>query len=165
MDRRSNTVKGFVNFPVHDESWKSSYEGGMIVKLYVIPKYDATYDTDFEVCCGNTVTDMLGESFIGSDHYKLHHYEEECGTESNLTDILEKYFPRVEKYGDDNQYLSVPLYASIILGNTGWSGYNGEEYWHCTYYDLTEDGKTLYNSLKSLYGESAELHILTFLDT
>ena len=39
------------------------------------------------------------------------------------------------------------------------------ESWHCTYYDLTEDGKALYDSLKSLYGESAELHILTFLDT
>ena len=163
MNRRSNIVKGFVNFPVHEEIWRSSNEGGMIVKLYVIPKYDSTYDNNFEVRYGNTITNMLGKSFVGSDHYKLHYYEEEYGTESNFTDILEKYFPRVEKYGDDNQYLSIPLYASIIVGNSGWSGYN--EYWKCTFDDLTEDGKALYNSLKLLYGESAELHLLTFLDT
>lgn len=63
MERRSKAVTGCVNFPVDSEEWRSSGEGGMVVKLYVVE--DGEDSTS--ACCGGYCVDMLSETFVGYD--------------------------------------------------------------------------------------------------
>lgn len=64
MQRRSNAVSGWVNFPVNDPAWKNTHEGGMVVKLVVC---DNRENDQFGMCCGAYVVDHLCESFIADD--------------------------------------------------------------------------------------------------
>lgn len=66
-----------------------------------------------------------------------------------------------------NGCTSVPMLATLTIGATGSSLFSEElgRYWQCTYESLNEDGKTLYNSLKRIYGSGCQLHIVTCLDT
>lgn len=178
MNRRSTDMNGWVNFPVNDPNWQNTKEGGMFVKLVVCD--DREFDERFGVCCGVNVWDQVTEQLIADDRRPM---LEDCGgleqytSEEEFIQAHEEgvrkireweqyHFPYInEKHPTDRSYTSRAYLASIIMGSTGWSGYrDGVGLWHCTYNDLTEEGKTLYNSLQTLYS-GCVLHLLTFLDT
>lgn len=153
MARRTKNSYGWVRFPVDTPS---SNEGGVFVKLWVVEPDDVQY----QVCCGGQVFDCVQEVFLGSDKdpppptpdlytASLDEYKDHC---NRLNEWKDKLF--------DPETGNTTVLASVLLGSTGWSSSN----WLCTYDDLTEEGKSLYNSLAALYPE-AELHIVTFLDT
>lgn len=169
--RRTEAYAGTVNFPINDTSVENTGEGGMFVKLLVIP-LDSGQKMD--VCCGAINTyECLSEVLINDD---LGSFTDELHTTNDVVEDLlalrglqksaqSKYFPDRES-DTDYSGLSVSCLASILLGSTGWSGWDSEagEYWYCTYEDLTEKGKTLYNLLKGVY-VGHEIRILTYLDT
>lgn len=173
MQRRSNVVSGWVNFPVGEPGWKNTNEGGMVVKLVVCDNRE--FDAQFGVCCGASVTDILSEVFVGDDcrpkPLPLESYDsvEAVQAEQNAIRAWESYhFPRI---GDDaaegvSQYLSRDYLAALVIGTTGWSGWHEAEGrgWQCQFDDLTIEGKQLYRQLEALY-PGCVLHLLTFLDT
>jgi hypothetical protein len=163
MQRRTNAISGWVNFPVNDSSWTSTNEGGMAVKLVVYGDEDF-YDK-FVMCCGAQVYDISNEVLVGDDipssvdsayangedsAWVLNHYPYLFAEDIESTTI-EKYISR--------DYL-----AAIVLGTTGWSGAKDGEYWKCTFDDLTDQGKALYKQIEELY-PGAEIHLITYLDT
>jgi len=175
MNRRSNSISGFVNFPVNDLDWKSTNEGGMLVKLVVLD--DREFDDQFGECCGSNVYDILTECLIGDDQRP----KQEIKTNSALTnDELDRsfneeqaqrdswtsfHYPHLNRDGDANQYVSRPYLMASVIGTTGWSGSNSEyDYWICKFDDLNDKGKTLYRLIQDLY-PGCKLHLLTFLDT
>lgn len=173
MERRSNVVTGWVNFPVNDVAWRNSKEGGMVVKLVVCDNRD--FDDQFAVCCGAHVTDMLAESFVGDDRRpqpaQRTHYDtvEDVMAEQHAFANWEAYhFPRLHDDAAEGaeRYQSRDYLAALVLGTTGWSGWDDakSEAWVCRFDDLTEKGKALYRQLEALY-PGCELHLLTFLDT
>ena len=152
MARRTKNSYGWVKFPINTPS---SNEGGVFVKLWVIEPDDVQY----QVCCGGQVFDCVQEVFLGSDKSARPELESCAGS----LDELQDYSDRLNEWKDkffDPETGNTSVLASVLLGSTGWSSSN----WLCTYDDLTEEGKSLYNSLAALYPE-AELHIVTFLDT
>lgn len=160
MNRRSLDVSGCVNFPIHNSNLNNTEEGGMFVKLVVCDNRD---DHGFGVCSGVCVNDLILEVFAGDDRHdferdpdqtmggEAYHYP--CSNDPDTRDLLQRQ-------------LSRPYLASIVLGSTGWSGWNdeAEEYWHCTFDDLNSDGQALYRQIEALY-PGCDLHLLTFLDT
>ena len=178
MNRRSTEKNGWVNFPVDHPDWKNTKEGGMFVKLVVCD--DRDFDDQFGVCCGVNVWDRVTEQLIADDQRPMPEYTlglEHYASEEEFIQAFEEevrkkreweeyHFPYInEKNSSDLSYTSRPYLASIVMGSTGWSGYSdGVGLWHCTYNDLTEEGKTLYNTLQKLY-DGCTIHLLTFLDT
>lgn len=172
MQRRTYNVSGWVNFPINNPEWENTGEGGMLVKLVVIDQ--APYETEFAMCCGAYVTDMLSESFIGDDQRP----QIPAPTEYTcVEDILKEqadyekwkayHFPQIndDAANPEARYQSRPYLASIVLGSAGWSGTHDEYgYWQCGLNDLTDDGRNLYRQIKALY-PTGKLHLLTFLDT
>jgi hypothetical protein len=75
--------------------------------------------------------------------------------------------PHDERVLADRKYNSIPYLAIINMGSTGWSGFDSEkeDYWICSYKDLTDEGKSLYNTVKKLYGKFADVYLTTWLDT
>lgn len=173
LNRRSNAVHGFVNFPINDSAFKSTKEGGMFVKLVVLAKND--FET--EQCCGCGVYDFLQESFVGSDHPLIenpHLIESDQERYEAFDKNKKQYFPNCHDF-EEKEYrqkklaflnIMCPALSVTVIGSTGWSGWHEEEgkYWHCTYDDLTEDGKNLFESIRKLYPNNP-IHLLTFLDT
>lgn len=153
MNRRSSAVTGYVNFPIDDPNYTNSREGGMFVRLVVM---DKSMGNGWMQCCGGDNLCLYDEDFVGSD-----------GGEDEAT-----LFPRMNDdiKSDDldfyTKYMSYPFLAVLTIGSTGWSGWNDFEgrQFVCTYNDLTEKGKRLYDSLKELY-KGCELRLLTWLDT
>lgn len=176
--RRTNKTFGYVNFPVDDPWFENTKEGGMFVKLIAISNRQSE-----SVCCGTENTsEFLSEVLVNDDIGSLSIEDPDWETISQK-ELLEynkkvearekKYFPFVQSLRKNTDisstthyYLSVPLLASVLLGSTGWSGFNKktEETWFCTYDDLTKQGKDLYNQIKQLF-PSAEIRLLTYLDT
>lgn len=176
MNRRSNDKNGWVNFPVDDPSWYNTKEGGIFVKLVVCD--DREYDERFGLCSGVYVYDHYSETLIYDDKRPLpkndfkrsDFYNEQdflTAIENDCTDLQkweEYHYPGIN-HRTEPQYISRTYLAVIIMGSTGWSGYKDNNgLWQCTYDDLTEDGKQLYNSIEKLY-PNCTLHLLTFLDT
>ena len=71
----------------------------------------------------------------------------------------EDYYLKFECEIIDSLKCSTALLADVLMGSTGWSGD-----FICTYQDLTDEGKKIYESLKCLYPH-AEFHLVTFIDT
>lgn len=132
----------------------------MFVKLVVC---DNQEEHGFAVCSGVSVNDLLLEVFAGDDR---HNPEKD----PNSTMGGETYhYPRADDPDTREmlqRQLSRPYLAAIVLGSTGWSGWNEDlgEYWHCTFDDLNPVGQALYRQIESLY-PGCDLHLLTFLDT
>lgn len=68
MQRRSNATFGYVNFPIDQPPYKNTKEGGLIVKMVVLP-YDPIITNDpqeqpWDICCGVGVHDLLQESLV-----------------------------------------------------------------------------------------------------
>lgn len=173
MQRRSNTISGWVNFPVDNPDWENSGEGGMVVKLVVCDNRD--FDNQFGMCFGASVTDLMDESFIGDDRRSRpvppENYEsaDSIKAEQDAKCAWEAYhFPKLAEstMKGVERYLSRPYLAALVIGSTGWSGWHEaeERYWECRFDDLTDEGKVLYTQLESLY-KGCDLHLLTFLDT
>lgn len=156
--RRSLETKGFVNFPLH---LKSTQEGGMFVKMWVMEKEDAPFHG---VCSGTTLYEVIQESLRGSDKYKAPDLDEFMKKDNNLdvdaydkawSDFIYKFKTEIT----DGVEVSAPLLASVLMGSTGWSGD-----FLCTYEDLSPEGKELYDHFKKMYPQ-AEIHLVTFIDT
>lgn len=154
MNRRSKDVEGWVEFPVNSPAFLSSQEGGMLVKLVVCDDSEQGVG----MCCGAYACDVLSETLSGDDATDEH------------SAALDNHYPMLsalynsQRTGEVGDYLSRQYKACIVMGSTGWSGWNGNEYWKCTYHDLTDDGRRLYDMLLMLY-PTCKLHLLTFLDT
>lgn len=177
--RRSENVNGFVNFPIDNPTFTNTGEGGMQVVLVALDKYEEEVSTEtWEICFGPSIYMNMSEAFVGDD--KRERYSivdsnletiEEFFEEMNKVVAYDEYhFPYINESDLDDwqtKYGSVPYHTAIRMGTTGWSGWNEEEkhYWKCTYDDLTEDGKALYDMIKKLYGETCVLYLQTWLDT
>lgn len=173
MNRRSKDRNGWVNFPVDDSKWSSTNEGGMFVKLVVCD--DREFDEQFGICCGVHVHDLLSEQLINDDQrpYRARPVIDldESVTIQQMNEAVqydklweEYHYPHANHFKKP-EYHSRAYLCSMVLGSTGWSGHNDDiGLWHCTYDDLTEDGKSLYNTIQQLY-PGCKLHLLTFLDT
>jgi hypothetical protein len=178
MNRKSTDVEGWVNFPVNDPVWKNTFEGGMLVKLVVCDNRD--FDTQFGVCCGATVFDILSETFVGDD--KCSQPKAPIVDESDPEALLAaltaeqnaqeewaaRHYPRhaYASVQGFERYTSRPYVAAMVIGSTGGSGSRVEDHetWVCTFEDLTDEGKALYRQLQKLY-LGCDIHLLTFLDT
>lgn len=166
-------ANGWVNFPIDDPAWANTNEGGMLVKLVVC---DNRENDQFGMCCGAYVVDHLCESFIADDRLPCppspanFDSMEAIEAEQRANQEWEAYhFPNLHCDKDLDgldRYASRPYLAVLVLGTTGWSGWNKAEgrYWECRYDDLTEEGKVLYRQIAALY-QGCDLHLLTFLDT
>lgn len=151
--RRTHKVAGSVRFPIGDSRYKDTKEGGMFVRLFVVPDEFEFYGVG--ICGAEDCYQFCGEVYVGSDTGRC----------------VEYFFPGInqdwECWEDYRKYLSIKLLANIWLGDTGWSGYNKQEerYFTATYDDLTDDGKRIYDTIKHVYDGLGSLHIVTFLDT
>ncbi len=170
MQRRSTAMSGCVNFPINNPAWKSTGEGGMVVKLVVCD--DREFDSQFGVCSGAYVIDMLCESFIGDDRRPYPVAPAIAGSLEALDaqqqaerDWVAHHFPNLDGPDEPNRYLSRPYLATLVLGTTGWSGSDADHnYWQCRFEDLSAAGQILYQQIEALY-PGCTLHLLTFLDT
>lgn len=169
MNRRSSEVRGWVKFPTSSEEFVNSKEGGMFVRLVVIPN-----SWDVLSCAGGYCHVLYDESYIRDDSRVRH--EGEIPETMEGWDAYQKadteyqkfHFPNLDgdlgKYID--QYLSTAYLATMVLGSTGWSGFSQTRgYWYCTYEDLTDEGKALYDKIQSLYEGTGVLYLQTWLDT
>ena len=175
--RRSTQVKGYVNFPVH---LPNGNEGGMFVRLVVMPpdlEYafiegdDDDTEADIEyrkqkpvVCCGGIINFHYDEVLYATDESDCIPWweqpEGQTRVEHRRNDIELRHFPYLEDSKlDVDKYLSTQYLAVVLMGSTGWNGR-----FRCTYDDLTDDGKALYDSMKKLYPTST-LVLQTWLDT
>jgi hypothetical protein len=175
--RRTTQVEGYVAFPVHSQEYRNTQEGGMFVKLVVVEQND--FDNELARCCGVTVTDMLTGSFAGDDSqaqppeldFSKELTAEDVEADQTAWDAYVGHHyplrndesPAIEHH---ERCMSRPYRAAIVMGSTGWSGYNDASHrkWHATFDDLTDDGKALYQLVKKL-NPGCTLHLLTFLDT
>ena len=172
LHRRTGIMRGMVNFPINDERFKNTGEGGMFVRLVVDNINE--YGGEFMVCCGGNNHVFYDESFIGTDYFP----EGYDRPNFNSDEISRREFPRLDKevrvleyFWKDKlfeleKYMSVPYLVVMTIGSTGWSGYyeKKEQYWRASYADLTDEGKRLYNSIAEAY-DGYPIHLQTWLDT
>lgn len=168
MARRSTKIHGMVNFPVNTEN---SNEGGMFVRLWVVPRKNGG------LCCGTETTELVDATFLGTDTTKKLQEKHaalltaEWGKPSRnvkqVTRLLKlekkldsKVFDQFVYQDKQERRWSCGLAASVLMGSTGWSNGN----FICTPEDLNETGKQFYDLFKSQYPH-CDLHLLTFLDT
>ena len=179
--RRTLATFGAVNFPFDDPRYRSSKEGGMFVKLVVVD--DREYDeSDWTICVGASVLDHKQASLVGDDQaacpvlgpsFSAETPEQALNSLDQHNEAAKawesRHFPMLHSEGVNEplaQFMTRPYLASLVLGNTGWSGLSEDttEYWVCRYENLTDQGKAVYDQLKALY-PGCQLHLLTFLDT
>lgn len=180
MDRRSKSVRGYVNFPVDNPEYKNSGEGGMYVQL-VVSDAQKDFDKRWMICSGSNALITMAESLIGDDVHlepKIDYVNTPLDKwrELELQGAENFHFPRIEKeeetsnkaaWGFMGRYLSCEYLAVVNLGSTGWSGWRVDNsgHWKCTYQDLTPEGQALYDQIKELYQGFGDLYLITWLDT
>ena len=176
--RRTNEVSGYVNFPIDNSEYQNSGEGGMFVRLVVMD----SEAFQWMKCCGGYQFTSMDESYLGDDlrPQPATDWEDEPTTkEESLRkfkayrkaqqEYEEYHFPDMNVEDKDlsygQKYHSYPYLCAMTIGSTGWSGYHQEKgYFRCTYDDLTDEGKQLYNLIKKFYS-SCEVYLQTWLDT
>lgn len=165
MNRFSLRERGCVCFPVHNPRFTTG-DGGSYVRLVVIDPNEAK-DDSWMLCCGGHSRVMMDGAYVRDDvrpdrdynvqeehdKYVLHHFPDHGGD-----DELEKR--------TQNKYESIDYLAVVTLGSAGVAFYDTQkdDSWFCTYSDLTEAGKRLYDGLKILY-DGCEIIIQTWVDT
>ena len=124
----------------NNEFYENSGENGMYV-LLVAHKTDES-----SVSFAPLIRVYSDEVFVGSDKPFLQ--------------------SRNVKHNNSTFNEILTLEASFHLGKTWWTGFDKSAgaYWKCTYDDLTDEAKELYNLTQRMYPE-CNLYILTFLDT
>jgi hypothetical protein len=162
-NRRSKKVTGYVNFPVDSKEYICNGQGGLFVELWVIP----TKGKWMNCCGGQGITSTYGATLVGTNEKRNFDNWNEVKKDHKLPQrfyLEEKLFPN--KGNPDYDYNSIPLYAAILLGSTGWSGYSQKKgNWRASFYDLNRAGLILCDSLNKLYGNKATLRLVTWLDT
>ncbi len=173
--RRTTQQRGWVAFPTDREN---SGEGGMYVQLVVVPHQRTDLEAPWMLCCGSLPQVTLSECLIHDGVNQTPEVPEPPGDAPPEVwkEYIEKlclpsaavafHYPRFATVlqGDlpgDSDYRSIDYLAVITLGSTGWS--NGE--WHCTFADLTLDGKRLYSLMEALYAGKGDVYLMTWLDT
>lgn len=143
----------------------------MYVRLWLVPIASAG------VCLGAGTFEQINEVFIGSDttketiekhrvrlDKKFAAYASQDKNPTKLFELEQAFDKSIAAHYFQKAFngalYSVELVASVLLGSTGWS--QGD--FICTYKDLTDSGKALYDLLKTQHPHCT-LHILTFLDT
>ena len=173
MKRRTNEQRGFVNFPTNR---KNTNEGGTFVRLGVRDKIRNKFDDDWMLCCGGQNQFMMDESYIGDDINGSFEFDyEKMSIIDDYNNAQNKFynthFPKKKKKEDEqlswvDEHVSPRWLSMSTIGSTGWTGNNEDGTdWICTYDDLTEEGKVLYNTFKKLYGDNCEVILMTFIDT
>jgi len=173
--RRSNQVRGWVNFPVNDSDYKNTGEGGMFVRLVVAElKPQTAKEEAWSVCCGGDNFCYYDEQFLGDD-VNPDLSEEDLGKlEESPAELL--HFPRFPgrhaNYDPEKQFLldpytSLPYLCIMTVGSTGWSGWHQgrQEYFRCRFENLTDEGKNLYQMIEKLYENKGQIYLQTWLDT
>lgn len=158
MDRGNPTARsGFVNFPTSDPRYKNTGEGGMFVRLVVVPNRDA----DFMVCAGGEIRFLADAALVGDDVTEpppkpeppdrikrnalgrmllnarlLFPARDRSGEwhdyaeriERRKTFLTDDYFQeRITSGPAAGRRLSMDLLAAITLGSTGWAGFDEAE--------------------------------------
>ena len=157
-NRRTDEIRGVVDFPVKSQEYLSSREGGMFVRLTVeMPE-------GHSACCGGQNHVIYDECLVGIDEAGIPASFRNPG--NPLRREESRLFPRINNHeGEPEECHSIGLAAVITLGSTGWSGYSQERgYWTCGYADLQPEGKAVYDALKSAYPEG-KISLQTWLDT
>ena len=157
MDRGNPSARsGLVNFPTWDPRFKHTGEGGMFVRLVVLPNRDA----DFMVCSGGEIRFVADGVLVGDDMTafpskperpdvarhgvggvfasirNLFAKPDQTKAWDDYTEKLEKrrtflmnlYFQEPVRDGDRglSHRLSVDLLTAVTMGSTGWTGYDVE---------------------------------------
>lgn len=132
-----------VTWPTAGAEWLTTSEDGMWVVLVV---HDDVWDD-----MGKVSLDT-GAVFLGDDVSSWKHGAED------------RHFPGKKSHPPN--YRSIQYRAVIKMGEDFAPLWNDvkEEYFRCTYADLTEDGKRLYDAIKAAYPKST-LSLLTWLMT
>lgn len=126
----NNLTKGYVNFPIDNEKYENSNEGGMAVQI-LIPYNEKVvccndvcfyYEPIFPVIYNNPLSDYFDKPFIGVLTIGSANW-------SGWYDEVGKYF-------------------------------NCVKYWECTEDDLTNEGKLLFNLIKKIYPDAFLLTLL-----
>jgi|GEM_PF-2029581 len=158
MDRGNpNARSGFVNFPTSDPRYKHTGEGGLFVRLVVVP----TRDADFMVCAGGEIRFLADGVLVGDDineppakpvppgkekqgavgralsslrllfpvHEQAHKWQEyRDRIARRQTFLTDVYFQEsISGGGPEGRRLSMDLLAAITLGSTGWAGFDEAE--------------------------------------
>ena len=193
MDRGNpDAVTGCVRFPVGDHRYEALEEGGLFVQLVALPNNDDDFMVcggsiqllANDLLVGDDATPLpplperpgrrgggFGQrmrALFSSDDHNRHTRDFQEALEKRRTLLASLYYPgRVKIYDmpPSKKPLSVDYYAAVMLGSTGWVGFDRETgaYWVCRYEDLTDSGRAVYQSLQSLYGETATLVLQTWL--
>ena len=178
--RRKNpeATSGCVRFPVVGGDYTNLATGGMYVQLVAIEKkspLENWWEDMFVVCWGGSNssleyqegmagTDTLVDEFVPYYEELDDSWEEMVADKAHATKL---FFPKFfdKEATKQVRQRSVPVLSSVVLGSTGatWCK-NERDYFRCTYEDLTNEGKLVYDSIKTLYGEKAELHLITWID-
>jgi hypothetical protein len=170
-----DAVSGCITFPVTGQEYTNTGLGGMYVQLVAIEKRSEVenwWDDSFLICFGgsNTAldyqellagTDTLLDTKVPYSDEAEDNWDAERAKVADATNLL---YPRFFTEKAKGQYQSVPVLAAVTLGSTGGTWMKNENYWRCSYEDLDIQGKALYDSLKQLYGEKADLHLVTWVD-
>jgi len=187
--RRTNVVRGLVDFPVHSKEYKSTNEGGMLVRLVVVPHMRKRWN----VCCGGHCHVIYDESFLSDGvhpteskaskrFYSLTKEQIDKMPPKKVRKLMQDpdievrphevfHFPFINRKEDDyitnrDRYTSMPYLAVINMGSTGWSGHSDKEnYWVCRYKNLTKAGKSVYNTVQRMYSGYGKVYLTTWLDT
>jgi len=143
LSRRNRLAShGLVRFPVDDEDWKNSGEGGMSVFAVwkTVPDAVCAFDVAF-FGIGNLVSEWATRE------------EHENGWNADT----------MESVCGHRHYITVA--SAVYLGSSGGSWWNDREgrYWEASRDDLTVKGLELLKTLEALHGDRALL--LTVLDT
>ena len=170
----SSAVSGCVTFPIEGE-YRNTALGGMYVQLVAIEKRSEAenwWDDAFLICFGGSNTTLDYQEFMaGTDTfvdtyvpYTEENKEKWYELRAKVADATNLIYPRFFTEKAKGQYQSVPVLAAVILGSTGATWMKDLNYWRCTYDDLDLQGRALYDSIKGLYGDKAELHLITWVD-
>ena len=182
--RRTDAKNGYVDFPVNRPGFHNTGEGGIFVRLVVVDTADDIYD-EWVLCCGGYQKFSYDECLMGDDVHKRDSWTRDGHIKSPTEDfhfphMREEYDPTpfeledpqrtteaVNSWNDYYKWRSRRYLAVLTIGSTGWSIYDdqADEYWLCTYSDLTTEGQALYDSLQQLYAPNGKLFLQTWLDT
>ena len=152
LRRNGTSNSGYIKWPTELLNTK---EGGSWV--YLVVASHEMFDKDkFVNCCYNGAT--LNRGLIVDPS----HRDDDQGP----TRIEKRFFPNCRAVlgcDDPNAHQSVDLLAAICLGTSGGTWYHADRPWSCSYDDLDQNGKALYDSVKQLYNREPTL--LTYIDT
>lgn len=176
MQRGNPVAEGFVKFPMGSAAYPEGGGQGTFVKLVVLNEVVGQDDT-LAMCTGVFVLDFLQEILTGDDkrpqpvdavipddaspEETMRHLDNEQKAFNNW---MRFHYPHYET-ASEFKHISRAYRASIVMGSSGWSGYNEQTgNWCATFNDLTAEGQALYRLMEAL-NPGCPIHLLTFIET